>query len=137
MLQLGSWRNSKVAVADKPNAQGSTLSPSESQRSLDGGNIPNGKIDWKVIAAYVACAVIWGTTWYSVKLCIQPGGYQPWTAAAIRFTLSGAILAFFWLATIKKVKVPTRENLKWITVAGLFSGCSYGLVYFSMNHLSG
>ena len=28
-----------------------------------------------VVAAYAACALIWGTTWYAIRVCIGPGAF--------------------------------------------------------------
>ena len=43
--------------------------------------------------AYVACALIWGTTWFAIRVCIGPGGYPPFAGAAIRFVIAVALLA--------------------------------------------
>jgi drug/metabolite transporter (DMT)-like permease len=39
-----------------------------------------------VIAAYVACAVIWGTTWYAIRVSIA--GDPTLTALALRFAIA-------------------------------------------------
>jgi drug/metabolite transporter (DMT)-like permease len=91
----------------------------------------------KVAGAYMACALIWGTTWYAIRVCIGPGGYPTYSAAAWRFTLSSTVLAIIWLAIRKKMKRPSISEFKWITVAGLLSGVAYGLLYASEEHISG
>ena len=42
--------------------------------------------------AYVVCALVWGTTWYAIRVCIGPGGYPSFLSAALRFTIAAAIL---------------------------------------------
>jgi drug/metabolite transporter (DMT)-like permease len=91
----------------------------------------------KVAGAYLACALIWGTTWYAIRVCIGPGGYPTYAAAAWRFTLSSTVLAVIWLAIRKKIKRPSFVEFKWISVSGLLSGVAYGLLYASEEHISG
>lgn len=91
----------------------------------------------KVVAAYVLCGAIWGTTWYGIRLCIQPGAYEAYPAAALRFTISAVFLALIWLFRRKHIAVPVRSKAQWIMLAGLFSGVSYGLLYMAERHISG
>jgi len=44
------------------------------------------------VAAYVACALIWGTTWYGIRACIAPGGYPTLTAVALRFAIAAVVV---------------------------------------------
>ncbi|HEY0476873.1 MAG TPA: hypothetical protein VGD37_05085 [Kofleriaceae bacterium] len=43
-----------------------------------------------VVAAYVACALIWGTTWYAIRVSIT--AYPTFVALALRFAIAAAIL---------------------------------------------
>lgn len=91
----------------------------------------------KVAFAYIMCAIIWGTTWFAIRVCIGPGGYSTYAAAAWRFTLSSIVLGTIWLFISKKIKQPTFSEFKWITIAGVLSGIAYGLLYASEEHISG
>jgi len=33
-------------------------------------------VNQAVLAAYLACALIWGTTWYAIRVCIGEGGFE-------------------------------------------------------------
>lgn len=87
--------------------------------------------------AYLLCASIWGTTWYGIRVCIAPGGFPSFPAAALRFTFSGLILAVVWLALRSKLKIPTVQEVRWIVFAGCVSGVAYGLLYAAEESISG
>jgi drug/metabolite transporter (DMT)-like permease len=95
------------------------------------------KRDPKVILAYTACALIWGTTWYAIRVCIGPHGYPTFPAAALRFTFSSVLLGVVWFFYRKKIKQPTAKELFWITIAGLLSGIAYGLLYSAEEKIAG
>jgi len=44
-----------------------------------------------VLAAYLACALIWGTTWYAIRVCIT--GYPTLASVALRFVIVGDAIA--------------------------------------------
>jgi len=87
--------------------------------------------------AYLFCAVIWGTTWYGIRVCMGPGGYAACPAAALRFTLSTLILASIWLFVKDRMQLPSISQFKWLAACGLLSGISYGLLYISEQSISG
>ncbi len=91
----------------------------------------------KIFVAYFLCATIWGTTWYGIRVCIGPGGFPTYPAAALRFSLSAALLGIFWLFQVSKYKKPTLFELKWIFCAGGISGIAYGLLYSAEEQISG
>lgn len=91
----------------------------------------------KILTAYFLCAMIWGTTWYGIRVCIGPGGFPTYPAAALRFTLSAALIAIFWLFRANKYKKPSLFELKWIFCAGGISGIAYGLLYSAEEQISG
>ncbi|HEY9733615.1 MAG TPA: EamA family transporter [Drouetiella sp.] len=91
----------------------------------------------KVFLAYFLCASIWGTTWYAIRVCIAPGGFPTYPAAALRFTLSALLLAAYWLIQMKKLKPPSAQELRWIFCAGGTSGIAYGLLYSAEEQISG
>lgn len=89
---------------------------------------------YKVVLAYVICASIWGTTWHAIRICIAPGGYPVFLAAAIRFSVAALLLApFCFFFTKRSMSVP----LRWLLLAGCLSGCGYGLIYRAEENLTG
>ncbi len=92
---------------------------------------------WRVLLAYAVCAVIWGTTWYAIRICIEPGGYPSYAAAAIRFTICSIVLAAGWFLWRKRAAKPEFHRARWITIAGLLSGVGYGLLYSAEEQITG
>jgi drug/metabolite transporter (DMT)-like permease len=45
-----------------------------------------------VPAAYLACALIWGATWFAIRVCIGPDAYPTLAAVALRFVIAFLIL---------------------------------------------
>lgn len=48
---------------------------------------------WKVVLAFLAIYVIWGSTYFAIRLGIET--MPPLTMAGVRFTIAGVILALF------------------------------------------
>ncbi len=90
-----------------------------------------------VFAAYTFCAMIWGTTWYVIRVCIGPSGYPVFPAAALRFSISSGLMAVMWLILRKRVPPPPRKIVAWLFLAGALSGCGYGLLYSAETKVSG
>ncbi len=99
--------------------------------------MPPSQAPLNVILAYGACALIWGTTWFGIRVCIGPGGYPIYTGAAIRFTIATLVISAIWLAKFRMVKRPTAKELGWLFVAGSLSGIDYALIYAAEGSLSG
>jgi len=91
----------------------------------------------RVVLAYLVCAAIWGTTWYAIRVCIAPGCYPVYPAAAIRFTVCSIILSAFWIAYRGRIEPPTRTELVFILIGGGLSGIAYGLLYDCEQQISG
>jgi drug/metabolite transporter (DMT)-like permease len=87
--------------------------------------------------AYLGCALIWGTTWFAIRVCIARGGYPTLAGAAIRFFVAVAVLGV--LAGLKVVgRGPAGwRPLGWVAVAGVLCGLAYALVYASETHITG
>ena len=80
------------------------------------------------VALYALLCVIWGSTWLVIKLGY--GGLGPFTVAALRFLLAGAMLT---------VIVPTlgarwpRARIEWLVVmcvGVVLFAADYGLIYW-------
>ena len=88
-------------------------------------------------AAYIACALIWSTTWFAIRVCIGPGGYPTFAGAAIRFVVAtGIVAALVGLGVAGRLPRDRRQRA-WIALAGLMSGAGYGLVYAAETGISG
>ena len=83
----------------------------------------------KSIAAYIVCTLVWGTTWFSIRLCIGPGGYPTYEAAALRFTIAVVVMTLAGPAAVLHLRERVGEQLPWLCVAGLINSVSYGLLY--------
>lgn len=83
---------------------------------------------WKLIAAYVVVCLIWGTTWFSMKIAIET--IPPITAAGLRFSL-----AFPFLAILVKVTPGgkfTAPGKNWLLA--LLSVCYVAIPYALINY---
>ena len=85
-----------------------------------------------VIAAYAACALIWGTTWYAIRACIA--GYPTYAAVGLRFAIAAAILIPL---ALRVGPWPDRRAWKWLVLAGVLDAGAYLLVYLGEEHISG
>ncbi len=83
---------------------------------------------------YAATVLIWGSTWYAVKL--QLGTVDPEMSVAYRFTLAAAILIAFCIATGRSLRFGARHHL-YIAAQGLFLFClNYVIFYYATFHLT-
>ena len=92
------------------------------------------------VLAYALCGIVWGTTWFAIRVCIGPGGYPLILAAALRFTLAGPILLalYRWSPAATPLSPRARHQaLGWIFVAGVFGATSYACVYVAEQHIPG
>lgn len=85
-----------------------------------------------VIAAYAACALIWGTTWYAIRACIA--GYPTYLAVALRFAIAAAILIPL---AIRARPWPRGATWLWLVLAGVLDAGAYLLVYLGEERISG
>ena len=87
--------------------------------------------------AYVGCALIWGTTWFAIRVCIAPGGYPTYLAAALRFVIAVAVLgALFGVGLAGRGPADGRAR-RGVALAGVLCGLGYGLVYAGETRISG
>jgi len=90
-----------------------------------------------VVVAYVLCAVIWGTTFFAVRVCIGAGGFPTLFAAALRFVIAGAILGVLLLPGFRRPGPRGPREWQWLGVAGLLNFGGYALVYKGEEHIPG
>lgn len=86
------------------------------------------------MVAYLVCALVWGTTWFAIRVCIGPGGYPTMPAAAIRFALAAVILIpMAWRAR----PWPVGRQWAWLAIAGALDALGYALVYLGEERVPG
>lgn len=87
-----------------------------------------------IVAAYAACALIWGTTWLAIRICIGPGGYDTLMALVLRFAIASAVLLpMAW----KVGRWPNRRQWIFLIIAGVLDAIAYTMVYWGEQELSG
>jgi drug/metabolite transporter (DMT)-like permease len=86
----------------------------------------------RVPFAYAACALIWGTTWYAIRVSFE--GYPLYVAVALRFAIASAILVPLALRAR-----PWQVGRAWpyLVLAGVLDAGSYLLVYIGEQRVSG
>jgi drug/metabolite transporter (DMT)-like permease len=83
---------------------------------------------------YAATVLIWGSTWYAIKL--QLGVVDPDLSVAYRFIVASAVLLVFCLATGRSLRFPLRHH-PFIAAQGLFLFClNYWLFYYATFELT-
>ena len=90
-----------------------------------------------VVISYVVCAAVWSTTWFAIRVCIGPGGYPTFAAAALRFSIAGLILFALVRLGFGRPGPRTRRQVVWLVVAGLCNAVGYGCVYVAEESLPG
>src|SRR5262249_19354722 len=85
-----------------------------------------------VVPAYLGCALIWGTTWYAIRVCIAE--YPTMASVALRFAIAALLLAPF---AARSRPWPRGRTWAWLVLAGLFDATAYALVYLGEERVSG
>src|SRR5277367_362848 len=83
----------------------------------------------RIIAAYLLCTLVWGTTWFSIRVTIAPGGFPTYEAAALRFTIAVLAIALITPAALFSLRRRRGTQIRWLCLAGLINSVSYGLLY--------
>lgn len=107
-----------------------------SDRSGDGAGATR-RATVSVVLAYIVCAVVWGTTWFAIRVCIGPGGFPTYAAAALRLLLAAGILVGLWAVGLARPGPRNRRAVGWLVIAGLFNALGYGLIYRAEQHIPG
>ncbi len=83
----------------------------------------------KIYISYALCSIIWGTTWFALKISLNEG-MVPTYAVGIRFIVAGLI--FWGLMLIRREKLPlTKRAISIYIQFGIFNfGISYFLTYW-------
>jgi drug/metabolite transporter (DMT)-like permease len=88
-----------------------------------------------VVLAYLACALIWGTTWFAIRVCIGEDAYPTLPALALRFVIAFVIL----LPIALRARPWPRGSRAWLylVLAGVLDAAAYMLVYIGEERVSG
>jgi drug/metabolite transporter (DMT)-like permease len=96
----------------------------------NGGTLP--RVPRAVVVAYLTCALIWGTTWYAIRVCIA--GYPTTASVALRFVIAAAILLPI---AARRRPWPRGRAWGWLVLAGVVDATAYMLVYLGEERVSG
>ncbi len=88
----------------------------------------------RIAAAYVTCALIWGTTWFAIRVCIRPGGYPTFDALALRFAIASVVLLPL---AVRARPWPRGKAARYLVLAGVLDAVGYLLVYLGEERISG
>jgi len=88
----------------------------------------------KIYLSYALLSVIWGTTWYALKVSLNEG-MVPAYAVGIRFLFGGLI--FWLLMLIRREKLPLNKRaISIYLLFGFFNfGISYTLTYWGTQYI--
>ena len=85
-----------------------------------------------VVAAYLACALIWGTTWFAIRVSIT--AYPTFVALALRFAIASVILLPI---ALRARPWPRGRTWGWLVLAGVLDAAAYLLVYLGEERVPG
>lgn len=90
-----------------------------------------------VVLAYLACSTIWGTTYFAIRVSIEPGGYATYTAGALRFVLAALLIA--GIVVVGKIGPRPRSwaQVGWICASGFANFVAYALLYHAEEVIPG
>jgi len=89
---------------------------------------------WTIVGAYVVVCVIWGTTWFSMKVAVAT--IPPITAAGLRFTAAFPFLAVLvWATPGVRFTIPGKN---WLIgfLAVAYVGVPYALINYGEQSVS-
>jgi drug/metabolite transporter (DMT)-like permease len=90
-----------------------------------------------VVLSYCACAVIWGTTYFAIRVCIAPGGYPTYLAGAARFVIAAIVLGLVVAAGLARPVPRDRRAFVALFVSGALCFVSYTLIYTAEERIPG
>ena len=88
----------------------------------------------KTFLPFVALCLIWGSTWYFIKITLN-AGMPPMYGVGIRFFFSG--LLFFLILLLRKESIPiNKQSIKlYLSFALLNFSLSYGITYWATQYV--
>jgi drug/metabolite transporter (DMT)-like permease len=90
------------------------------------------------VLAYIICALVWGTTWFAIRVTIVgEGAYPTFESAALRFSIAAVLLGAIAWAGLARPGPRARSQWIWLSIAGVLNALGYGLVYKGEETVSG
>ena len=88
----------------------------------------------KILFPFIALCLIWGSTWYFIKISLN-AGVPPFFGVGFRFFLSG--LLFFLIIFFRKESIPfNKQAIKLYLSFGLLNfAISYGITYWATQYV--
>ncbi|MDC0594124.1 EamA family transporter [Candidatus Marinimicrobia bacterium] len=88
----------------------------------------------KILFPFIALCLIWGSTWYFIKISLNVG-VPPFFGVGFRFFLSG--LLFFLIIFFRKESIPfNKQAIKLYLSFGLLNfALSYGITYWATQYV--
>jgi drug/metabolite transporter (DMT)-like permease len=86
------------------------------------------------IALYIACVLIWGTTWHAIKL--QLGVVAPEVSLTYRFGLAVVILLAYALATRRPLRISLADHGYAALLGICMFGLNYALTYYGTQYIN-
>ena len=88
----------------------------------------------KILFPFIALCLIWGSTWYFIKISLN-AGVPPFFGVGFRFFLSG--LLFFLIIFFRKELIPfNKQAIKLYLSFGLLNfALSYGITYWATQYV--
>ena len=88
----------------------------------------------KILFPFIALCLIWGSTWYFIKISLN-AGVPPFFGVGFRFFLSG--LLFFLIIFLRKESIPfNKQAIKLYLSFGLLNfALSYGITYWATQYV--
>jgi drug/metabolite transporter (DMT)-like permease len=86
------------------------------------------------IALYIACVLIWGTTWHAIKL--QLGVVAPEVSLTYRFGLAVVILLAYALATRRPLRISLVDHGYAALLGICMFGLNYALTYYGTQYIN-
>src|ERR1700678_4567062 len=90
------------------------------------------RIDFRVILAFAAIYVLWGSTYLAIRIAVQQ--VPPFFAAGIRFFLAGALL----YAVMRFCGRPRPAGKEWgslVLLGALMFVVTYGAAFWALQYL--
>ena len=88
----------------------------------------------RILFPFIALCLIWGSTWYFIKISLN-AGMPPFFGVGFRFFLSG--LLFFLIIAFQKKSIPlNKQAIKLYLSFGLLNfALSYGITYWATQYI--
>jgi drug/metabolite transporter (DMT)-like permease len=87
--------------------------------------------------AYLACTLIWGTTFFAIRQCIGPDGYPTMLSAALRFVIAAVILGAVVLLGWARPGPRGWRAWGWLAACAALNVVGYASVYAAEEKIVG